>query len=532
MKKLLLTVIILVACIFCLSSCGVLEKFFPCKHENTITDAAVAATCTESGLTEGSHCAKCGETVVAQKTISVLGHTEVTDVAKEPNCTDTGLTAGKHCSVCNAVTVAQETISALGHTQVIDDAVAATCTEDGLTAGAHCTVCNDVVIAQEIIPATHSWGEWVASAEGDCFFAGAETRVCSACEEEESRAVAVLAHSFVMNEETQLYYCELCDARIYAGHLYAAFDIPTHWFEAYEICDSLGGYLATITSYQEQALISSMVSKGIDESGIREWITEEGYWLGGIKNTNGWEWITGEAFEYSNWDKNEPENNSISWFIGINGYAEWHDCHYTHNGSTGLRFICEWDLDLPCDEHIFTEWEALTEATCFADGEQYRICTYCGYEEIEAISQLEHNFVFNEATGITACEHCGAGLYDGHIYLIFTESVSWFDAYSRCEELGGHLVTITSENEQTYLESYMNSKSFTSRAWIGAYSDGNKWQWITDEEFDYTNWHSGEPNCGHGIEFFGELSYENFGEWNDIPPTTQQYFICEWEVNE
>ena len=40
-----------------------------------VTDSRVDPTCTETGLTEGSHCSRCGETLVAQKVIGATGHT-------------------------------------------------------------------------------------------------------------------------------------------------------------------------------------------------------------------------------------------------------------------------------------------------------------------------------------------------------------------------------------------------------------------------------------------------------------------------
>ena len=39
-----------------------------------VTDAAVAATCSETGLTEGKHCSVCNEVIVAQTEIPALGH--------------------------------------------------------------------------------------------------------------------------------------------------------------------------------------------------------------------------------------------------------------------------------------------------------------------------------------------------------------------------------------------------------------------------------------------------------------------------
>ena len=85
---------------------------------------------------------------------NALGHAEVVDAAVEATCTTTGLTEGKHCSVCGTVLVAQQTVAATGHTEVVDAAVAPTCTATGLTEGSHCSACGITILEQEVVEKT------------------------------------------------------------------------------------------------------------------------------------------------------------------------------------------------------------------------------------------------------------------------------------------------------------------------------------------------------------------------------------------
>ena len=75
-------------------------------------DTVVPPTCTEQGYTLRS--CPCGS-VVKQNYVPALGHDMVTDAAVAPTCTKTGLTEGSHCSRCDDQTTAQEVIPARGH---------------------------------------------------------------------------------------------------------------------------------------------------------------------------------------------------------------------------------------------------------------------------------------------------------------------------------------------------------------------------------------------------------------------------------
>ena len=169
------------------SVCGLIlegceEITAECKHENVETLAAVEATCTETGLTEGKKCKDCGETLVAQETVAAKGHTEEEIPAVEATCTETGLTAGVKCSVCNEILFAQETVAALGHDEVVIPAKEATCAEAGNTEGKKCNRCGVVTVAPETIEALAHTEEAVAGKAATCTEDGLTDGVkCSVC---------------------------------------------------------------------------------------------------------------------------------------------------------------------------------------------------------------------------------------------------------------------------------------------------------------------------------------------------------------
>lgn len=83
-------------------------------------------------------------------------------------------------------------------------------------------------------------------------------------------------------------------------------------------------------------------------------------------------------------------------------------------------------------------------------------------------------------------------------YKIFVDDVSWEEAEQKCQDKGGHLVTITSQDEMNQMIKLAKTKK-TIYVWIGGYtsfdSEGNIFgHWVTGEDFSYTAWSKGEPS--------------------------------------
>lgn len=146
-----------------------------CTHSETVDIPTLSdtATWTVKNTTQ-STCTVAGNTVYTSMygevtvTLPLVKHTEETIPGKAATCTETGLTDGVKCSVCGTVLVAQQEIPATGHTVVTDEGKAPTCTETGLTEGSHCSVCNEVLVAQQEIPATGHTYDAVTTGNNVC----------------------------------------------------------------------------------------------------------------------------------------------------------------------------------------------------------------------------------------------------------------------------------------------------------------------------------------------------------------------------
>ena len=124
MKKTLIAALLFIALVLSLAACG--------EHEHDFSDwtNTIEPSCDQRGLRE-RFCYDCDYRDTEY--IDKIGHTEVIDAAVEASCTVPGKTQGSHCSVCGEVIVAQQDTELAEHdySRVLSVIEQATCLNSG-----------------------------------------------------------------------------------------------------------------------------------------------------------------------------------------------------------------------------------------------------------------------------------------------------------------------------------------------------------------------------------------------------------------
>lgn len=130
-------------------------------------------------------------------------------------------------------------------------------------------------------------------------------------------------------------------------------------------------------------------------------------------------------------------------------------------------------------------------------------------------------------------------------YELVKADVSWQQANDACIAKGGHLVTLTSQQEMNEVVS-MCQKAGLKYCWIGGYTSvrngGAFGHWITGEPFAFTSWYPGEPsrNDLDGTPEFYLMLWNVEGVWswndqrNDVVADYDYFkgvigYVCEYE---
>ena len=405
----------------------------PANGHTEVIDAAVAATCTETGLTEGKHCSVCDAVIVKQDIVPATGH-KWGDWTTTVQATCT--TNGTEIRVCknDPKHIESRTKEAFGHTEVIDPEVPATCTTTGLTEGKHCSVCDTVTVARTVTPALgHSYGEWVSNDDGT------HTKTCTVCAEGTDGHSVTEACSGGAATCTEKAVCSVC------GGEYG--DVLGHVFEKEIIDDE---HIKTPATCLEQAEYyyscarCDVSAKGIDENAFfksgaalghdfSEKVIDEAHLVTPATCTE----KAVYKYDCSRCDTVGSTTFEYGDVLG-HAYGEWK----TNNDRTHTRVCANDATHTETKECSFTA--TVVAPTCVKNGYTTYVCADCGFtytgDETDAVGHTYGKWKSNDnGTHTKECTVC-AEETDGHFVTENCEYTSEVTLAAAC----------TTDGERTY----------------------------------------------------------------------------------
>lgn len=272
------------------------------------------------------------------------------------------------------------------------------------------------------------------------------------------------------------------DVKTYNNSIYSVYDEGISWIQAAQYAESMNSNLVFINDADENAAVYSMIKN----------MYHYGYYIGArsfLEDPSKFKWCSYKGksgneiaytvtdLKYSNWLPGEPNNTDGIEFYAImpvNRQGKWNDTGTAGGINLDSGFVIETSLD------------------------------------INPTSTYE--------TGTKRYEY-----YD--------VSVPYTVAEEFCEDKGGHLATITSEEENNTI--YKNIPSKDWDYYVGA-SDIVKegdFKWLTGERFSYSNWDTNEPSNMYIDTAESYITIKASGKWNDLIGQFKNVgFIAEYDI--
>ncbi|XP_038058604.1 lymphocyte antigen 75-like [Patiria miniata] len=251
------------------------------------------------------------------------------------------------------------------------------------------------------------------------------------------------------------------------------------WDEANRVCTNFGGALASIHHPdEEQYLVDNL-----------QLTTNQRFWIGlnDQRMEGGYRWSDGTAVQYTSWNGGEPNDYSGSEECvetDLKG-GKWNDlfCWYPRN------FLCS----IPKGQAVITT----PKPTPPQGGDCYP----------------------GDSTWSHLAPYC---------YKVYNYWYDWHGANQMCHNDDAHLVSIHSDDEQTFIK---NRMTYSNNYWIGLKSNlthPGDHLWEDGSPYDYINWQS-QPDPGNGDKLCTVMIGEDSGnkaKWESHNCGESGPFVC------
>ena len=328
------------------------------------------------------------------------------------------------------------------------------------------------------------------------------------------------------------------------GHWYQLYGAGERicWTDARSHSLSLNGDLATPETTEANRWIKENIALDVT------------FWIGLYQDLNaddysepagGWYWLNGSPLQYDDWRVGQPDEGpnptygdehwgNVDQGVDGNGDPTWRDVANCGGETYQIDWwVVEWSAD--CNGDGIVDYGQILDGS-LADDNGNGVPDCC-----------------EDATCLPAVQwKVEDGGNDNWYRFVKTEDlVAWDVAASDASNLGGHLATITTPDENQYIVDNFDGLG-SGQVWIGLFQNtsspdysepGGGWEWITQEPFNWNNWTPTEPNNsgkGEQSEEWGNIwltggDQPNYiGFWNDnvlLDVNRSDSYLVEWSAD-
>merc|ERR1711915_192949 len=310
-----------------------------------------------------------------------------------------------------------------------------------------------------------------------------------------------------------------------------------NWFDTSEFCFQKGAHLLEIASQDEQDQLSILaLTMGLSSF----WIGLSDYWREGT-----WVWSFSDTpldtdNLSDNWANNRPndlpsnhgdcvlferENNRFRWFDT--------DCLSKEFDEKKISQICQCqpgeclvneDLTTPTSTTGGSTSSPITGESTTMTSSSTSTSSSSTVSSITSTVQTSSTSI-QPTTTMYLPSGCSEedNIFNGFCFILSSSKATWTDAEQECQQDGGHLVSVHSEEENTFLA---NSIVLWDNVWLGGVTEGQGWQWSDGTDWDWSSWASGMPGAGNVCAYF---NYRK-NSWYAYSCSYAFYFICQYKV--
>jgi len=292
------------------------------------------------------------------------------------------------------------------------------------------------------------------------------------------------------------------------------------WGDADRLCRQLGGHLACIGSAAENTYLATRISTSC-------WIGFNDFAINGEGN---WQWISGEPVFYTHWAVGQPDDaNTRQDFARLLTNGNWDDYYGVGTSRALLEISFDGpELISPLGNQIWnigsTATVQWTVAPAYAeamieiqrsypngvwetvvpntpnDGSQTFLVSGDADGRTRVRVRATNGDLLGVAVGYVTIQRPLAGLtllgtFGGHEYYYSTAFLGWYAARNTCLAVGGHLVTINSQEEDDFIFGNLADDLWTG---FNDIAQEGTFVWESGEPVTYTGWAASRPdNAGN-----------------------------------